>query len=250
MKVRKYNNFDEMFLKLNQEILLHPDEMLDYSTGCLGYMDNVFVACKTYDCNLDLSKFGYAKNKWGHLLRTYINYDKLLEFKQQLVTATGLSLTYNFNQKEINNGSCLIAIVLTRKDRKKKWTKCNVMYRTTELQRRMAADLCLINRFINELPDCCEIERVIFYMAQSYIHANFINGYFSYFGVGYDELNKDHPWTRSLLNARKANYLSGSRITTYQSMARMQKLCMGITKYDPVPCSKLSIQEFFEKRRN
>ena len=249
MKVRKYENFDEMFLKLNQEILLHPDEMLDYTTGTLGYMDNIFVACKTWECNLDLSNFGYAKNKWGHLLRTYINYDKLLEFREQLKTATGLSLTYNFNQKEINNGSCLIAIVLTRKDRKKAWTKCNVVYRTTETQRRMAADLCLVHHFIKELPECCEIERVTFYMAQCYTHANFINGYFSYFGVPYEQLNKNHPWTKSLLNARKANYLSGSRITTYQSMARMQKLCMGITKYEPVPCEKLSITGWFEKQR-
>lgn len=249
MKVRKYNDFDEMFLKLNQEILLHPDEMLDYTTGTLGYMDNVFIACKTYNCNLDLGRFGYTQNKWSHLLRTYIDYNKLLEFRKALGTATGLSLTYNFNQKEINNGSCLIAIVLTRKDRKKKWSKCNVLYRTTEIQRRMAADLCLVNRFINELPECCEIERVTFYMAQSYIHANFINGYFDYFGVSYNDLSKEHPWTRALLNAKKANYLSGSRVTTYQSMARMQLLCMGVRKPKPIPIEKLSIDKYFLKQR-
>ena len=74
MKVRKYKDFDEMFLKLNQEILTNPYEMLDYTNGILGYMDNIFIACKNWDCNLDLGKFGYKKNKWPHLLKTYINY--------------------------------------------------------------------------------------------------------------------------------------------------------------------------------
>lgn len=236
-------------MQLNRSILLDPEGMLDYVTGTLGYMDNVFIACKTWECELDLAKFGYTKTKWGHLLRTYINYDKLVEFREQLKTATGLSLTYNFNQKEINNGSCLIAIVLTRKDRKKPWTKCNVMYRTTETQRRMAADLCLIHHFIKELPECCEIERVTFYMAQSYIHANFINGYLDYFGIDFRELNKEHPWTRALINAKKANYMKGSRITTYQSMARMQRLCLGLSNFPSVPCRKLGIDDWFLKRR-
>lgn len=248
MKVRKYKNFDEMFLRLNQEILLYPYDMLDYTTGTLGYMDNVFVACKSWDCNLDLGNFGYKKNKWGHLLKTYINYDKLLKFKEELSTATGLSYTFNFNQKEINNGSCLIAIVLTRKERKKPWTKCNVVYRTTELQRRMAADLCLIHTFIKELPECCEIERVTFYMAQSYIHANFINGYFDYFKVPYEDLEPSHPWIKSLLNAHKQNYMSDSRITTYQSMARMQKMALGLTKFDSIPIDTLSIKGYFERK--
>lgn len=249
MKVRKYKDFDEMFLKLNQEVLLHPDEMLDYTTGNLGYMDNIFIACKTWDCNLDLGNFGYKKNKWGHLLKTYIDYDRLLEFKKALPTATGLSLTYNFNQKKINNGSCLIAVVLSRKERKKPWTKCNVLYRTTETQRRMAADLCLIHHFIKELPECCEIERVTFYMAQSYIHGNFINGYFDYFGVSYDELDDNNSWAHSVLQARKTNYMPDSRITTYQSMARMQKMALGITKYDSIPCNTLSISKFFEGKQ-
>lgn len=249
MKVFKYSNFDELFLKFNQEILLHPD-MLDYSTGSLGYMDNVVIACKTWDCDLDLGNFGYKKNKWGHLLKTYIDYEKLIKFRESLDKATGLSLTFNFNQKQVNNGSCLIAIVLTRKDRKKPWTKCNVLYRTTETQRRMAADLCLVHHFIKELPECCEIERVVFYLTQCYTHANFINGYFDYFGVGYDELDKNHPWTRALLGAKVANYMPDSRITTYQSMARMQKMYRGITKFEPIPCNTLGINNFFEGKKN
>lgn len=248
MKVRKYKDFDEMFLKLNQEILTSPHEMLDYSNGILGYMDNVFIACKNWDCNLDLGKFGYKKNKWPHLLKTYINYDELLKFHERLATASGLSLTFYFNQKKINNGSCLLEIVLSRKDRTKKWDKCNVIYRTTETQRRMAADLCLINSFIRELPECCEIERVTFYMAQSYISAMVINGYFGYFGVDMNTLDKTHPWIKNLVNQHDHNFVPGARITTYQSMAKMQKLALGMDDCPPMLCKDLSIKEFFESR--
>lgn len=237
-----------MFLKLNQEILLHPNEMLDYSNGILGYMDNVFIACKNWDCNLDLGKFGYKKNKWGHLLRTYINYEELLKYHERLKTASGLSLTFYFNQKKINNGSCLLAIVLTRKDRNKEWTKCNVIYRTTETQRRMAADLCLINSFIRELPECCKIERVTFYMAQSYISAMVINGYYDYFGVDMSKLDKNNSWTRTLINQHDHNFVPGARITTYQSMARMQRMALGMDKYPPLLCKDLSIKEHFESK--
>lgn len=250
MKVRKYKDFDEMFFKLNREVLTNPYEMLDYTNGILGYMDNLFIACKTWNCTLDLSTFGYKKNKWGHLLKTYIDYDELLKFKERLATASGLSLTYYFKQKKVNNGSCLLAIVLSRKDRKKNWTKVNVIYRTTETQRRMAADLVLVHSFINELPkECCSIERVTFYMAQSYISAMVINGYYDYFKVPMEDLDESHPWIKSLVDVYNRSFVEGSRITTYQSMARMQKMRLGLSDYEPLPIETLSIKEFFESKK-
>lgn len=249
MKVRKYKDFDEMFLKLNQEILEKPYEMLDYTNGILGYMDNLFVACKNWDCNLNLGDFGYKKNKWGHLLRTYINYDELLKFRERLKTASGLSLTFYFNQKKINNGSCLIGIVLSRKDRKKNWTRCNVIYRTTETQRRMAADLVLIHSFIKELPkECCDIQRVTFYMTQTYTSAMVINGYYDYFNVPFDTLDYTHPWIKSLVDVYNRSFVEGARITTYQSMARMQKMRLGMETYPELLADSLSIDEHFKNK--
>lgn len=250
MKVRKYNDFDEMFLKLNQELLTKPYEMFDYVNGILGYMDNVFIGCRKWDCNLDLGNFGYKKNKWGHLLRTYIDYDNLLQFRETLKTISGLSYTFYFNQKKVNNGSCLLAIVLSRKDRKKPWTRVNVIYRTTETQRRMAADLALIHAFIKELPDCCEIERVTFYMAQTYTSAMVINGYYDYFGIPYDSLDKSHPWIKALTGAYERSFVEGARITTYQSMARMQKMRLGMEEYPQMLVKDLSIDKFFQGRKD
>ena len=250
MKVRKYKDFDEMFLKLNQEILTNPHEMLDYTNGILGYMDNIFIACKNWDCNLDLGKFGYKKNKWPHLLKTYINYEELLKFHERLKTATGLSLTFYFNQKKVNNGSCLIGIVISRKDRKKNWSKINVLYRTTEVQRRFAADLVLIHHFIKELPkECCDIKVVTFYMPQMYISAKVLNGYFPYFGIEEDELDMDNEWIKTMMRDYQLNYTEGSRITTYQSIARMQKLRLGLEEYPPIDVNDLSIEKYFEERR-
>lgn len=247
MLVRKYQNFDELFLKLTQEVLVNP-EILDYTNGILGYMDNVFVACKNWDCTLDLSTFGYKKNKWQHLLRNYIDYEGLVNFREKLKNSTALSLTYYFKQKKINNGSCLIAIVLSRKDRKKVWDKVNVLYRTTEIQRRFAADLVLVYNFIKELPkDCCDIKRVTFYMPQCYISSMVINGYYDYFGVPMEELDESHPWIKSLLAVYERSFKEGARITTYQSMARMQKMRLGMSEYEKIPIETLGIDKVFQK---
>jgi hypothetical protein len=249
MLVRKYKNFDDLFLNLTKEVLENP-YLLDYTNGILGYMDNLFLACKTWECNLDLGNFGYKRNKWGHLLRTYVDYEALQEFHKRLSTASGLSLTYYFKQKKVNNGSCLIGIVLSRKDRKKSWDKVNVLYRTTEFQRRLAADLVLVHHFIKELPqDCCSIERVTFYMPQSYISSMVINGYYDYFGVPFDSLDTSHPWIKSLVDVYKRSFVEGARITTYQSMARMQKMRLGLVEYDPIPIETLGIKKHFEKEK-
>lgn len=249
MLVRKYKDFDDLFINLTKEVLENPS-ILDYTNGILGYMDNIFIACKNWDCTLDLSTFGYKRNKWGHLLRTYVDYEELVAFKERLKTASGLSLTYYFKQKKVNNGSCLIGIVLSRKNRKKNWDKVNVLYRTTEIQRRFAADLVLVYHFIKELPhECCDIKRVTFYMPQTYISSMVINGYYDYFGVPFDTLDVSHPWIKSLVDVYNRSFVEGSRITTYQSMARMQKMRLGIETYEPIPIESLGIKSHFEKEK-
>lgn len=249
MLVRKYQNLTEMFMELNREIISKPSQMLDYVHGILGYIDNVVLASKSCDFDFDLSKVGYKVGKWSHLLRTYVDYEELIEFHKKLEDSTALSLTYYFKQKKANNGSCLIAIVVSRNDRKKKWTKVNVLYRTTEVQRRFAADLTLVQSFIKELPSCCEINRIIFYFPQMYISAKVLNGYFNLFGIPMESLDKSNEWVKTMIRDYELNYVPGSRITTYQSIARMQKLRLGLTKYDPLLSKSLSIRKYFESKK-
>lgn len=249
IRIRKYKNFDDCFFNLNREIILNPSEMLDYTHSISGYLENVYVECKNSNCSLDLSKFGYKTGKWGHLLRTYVNYDELVKFKEKLANSTALSLTFYFNQKKVNNGSCLIGIVLTREDRKEMWSKANILYRTTEVQRRFAADLVLIHHFIKELPkECCKIGKVTFYFPQMYISARVLNGYFPYFKIKESELDKSHPWIKTMLRNYELNFAPGSRVTTYASIARMQKLRLGLEEYPPIDINELSISGYFESK--
>ena len=243
MFTREYENFDELFFELNKEIITNPWNVIDYSRGIQGYVDNVFLKSKTSHCTLDLAKFGYKIGKWNHLLRTYIDWDGLVKFKEKLAHSSSLSLTYYFKQKKVNNGSCLIAIVLTRDNRKSVWNKVNVMHRTTEWQRRFAADLVLVHHFIKELPqDICDIQEVTFYMAQSYSSGMFINGYFNIFGVDREDLDYSHPWIKSLDSNYKRFFQDVSQLNSYKALQRMQRLYFGLDKFPSIPISDLSIE--------
>lgn len=246
MFTREYENFDELFYGLNKEIITNPWDVIDYSRGIQGYVDNVFLKSRTSECSLDLSKFGYKLGKWGHLLRTYIDWEELVKFKEKLAHSSSLSLTYYFKQKKVNNGSCLIAIVLTRDNRKSVWNKVNVMHRTTEWQRRFAADLVLVHHFINELPwDICDIQEVTFYMAQSYSSGMFINGYFNIFGVSREELDYSHPWIKSLDSNYKRFFQDESQLNSYKALQRMQRLYFGLDTFPSIPIDSLSIEGVF-----
>lgn len=248
MLTEKYKNFDDMYMNLNRKFLLHP-EIITSVMSDSGYVENAVIGCRHYDCTLDLSTFGYTMGKWGHLLKTYINYENLLTFYDKLHTISGVSYTFYFNQKKVNNGSCLISVVLTRKNRNAKWTGMKVFYRVTETQRRMAADLVMLNRFINELPqDICDIQSVVFFCAQIYCSAKFINGFFDYFGISRDELDYSHQWINQLRKDYEKYFQPDSKIHSFQTLARMQKLYLGLTKYEPIDINDLSIKNYFESK--
>ncbi|MBO7695471.1 MAG: hypothetical protein J6T10_22830 [Methanobrevibacter sp.] len=249
MLVEKYKNFDEMYLKLNQKFLTNPDIITSVLSDS-GYVENVVIGCKSYDCTLDLSTFGYTMGKWGHLLKTYINYENLLNFYEKLRTVSGTSYTFYFNQKKVNNGSCLISVVLTRKNRNQKWSGMKVFYRVTETQRRMAADLVMLNRFVNELPeDICDIQSVVFFCAQIYCSAKFINGFYDYFGIPREKLDYSHKWINQLKKDYERYFQPDSKIHTFQTLARMQKLYLGLTKYEKIDIMNLSIKNYFESKQ-
>lgn len=249
MLFEKYKNFDEMYMKLNQKFLTHP-EIITSILSDSGYVENAVIACKSCDCTLDLSTFGYTMGKWGHLLKTYIDYDNLKTFYEKIRTVSGTSYTFYFNQKKVNNGSCLISVVLTRKNRNAKWSNMKVFYRVTETQRRMAADLVMLNRFVNELPeDICDIQTIVFFCAQIYCSAKFINGFYDYFGIPRESLDYSHQWIKQLGKDYERYFQPDSKIHTFQTLARMQKLYLGLTKYEKIDIMDLSIKGYFESKQ-
>ena len=213
----------------------------------MGMMENVFISVEKNKCTLDLSKFGYKKGKWQKLLRTYIDWEEWKKFKEKLGKASSLSLTYYFKQKKINNGSCLIALVLTRTNRNEKWNKVNLLYRTTELQRRFSADLVLLHHLINNLPECCGIKEITFYMPNCYCDAMFVNGYLNYFDVKLKDLDETHPWIRTLKNVNKKYFQKEHKTTTFLALKRMQDLYFGNIKFESIPIDSLTLEEVFEK---
>lgn len=250
MLVRRYKNFDELFKKLVVEILTNTHSVMEYSTGVCGYIDNMVLFSDSWDCNIDLSTFGYTKDKWQKLLNTYVDYESLLQFREKIKNLSGLSYTYYFNQKKVHNGSCMIAVVLSRENRKLNWSKVNVLYRTTEIQRRFAADLVLIHHFINELPkSCCEIKQVSFYMPQSFISGQIINGFFDYFGVSRDSIDYNHPWTRSMKLLYKGAFTDRDKLSKFKQLYRMQRLAFGMVKYEPLKTKDLGIDKYFQGRK-
>lgn len=246
MLVKKYNNFNDLYYRLNRMFLLHP-EKIEIILSDSGYINDVVIKSKSYYCNLDLADFGYKRNKWKHLLNTYIDYEHLLDFKNKLTKVSGLAYTFYFKHKKVNNGSCLISIVLTRDKRHGKWNHAKVFYRVTEIQRRMAADLVMLNRFFTELdPEVCEIQDVTFYMAQCYCSAKFINGFYDYFDVPRESLDYSYQWINQLKKDYEKYFTEGSAIHSFQTLARMQRLAFGIDKYESIPIETLSIKGLFE----
>lgn len=64
-----------------------------------------------------------------------------------------------------------------------------------------------------------------------------------------ESLDKSNEWVKTMIRDYELNYVPGSRITTYQSIARMQKLRLGLTKYDPLLSKSLSIRKYFESKK-
>ena len=248
MFYKEFNTFHGLLRGWVRRILKHP-ETLSYYNGFLGYMEDVVLKCNGFENDIDLAAFGYAKNKWSQLMRVYIDYESLTVFKERLSSASGLSLTYYFKQKKVNNGSCLIGVVLTRSNRKGPWERAKVLYRTTEIQRRFAADLVLISVFLKELPECCAINEVYFYFPQSYISGMVINGYLEMFDVGEEELDSSNGWIKNLLNQRDHYFREDSVINSYQSLAKMQRLKLnGPITSEKLTVDTLSIVEYFEQQ--
>lgn len=249
MLIRNYKDFDDLFLNLNREMITNPEETMMYTQNIQGFQEDLVLSCESHKCTLNLGDFGYKEGKWGHLLRSYIDYPQLLEFREKLTKISGMSYTYYFNRKKATNGSCLIAAVVTRPKRKGPWKHLKIMYRVCELQKKFAADLVLINRFIEELPqEVCEIGNITFHMSQAYLSGMFINGYFNYFKVPRSSIAKSkHPWHKSLNSNYNRFFKSEDQIHSYKALQKMQLLHFGLEKFPKIDINKLSIDKYFNK---
>lgn len=174
MKHFNLKDFNEAFFKVNEYYIDNPQQT-DGIRGLQVLYDDIVITTESTNCDkIDIGALGYAKQKWSHLVRTYVDKDKLQEFRDKIEKSGGLSIAYDFNRKDSANGSCLREIVLTRtKGKDKPFTKAKIFYRVTELHRRYAADLILLSQILNSLPQV-ELEQITLFIPQAYHSAHIL----------------------------------------------------------------------------
>ena len=202
----EYKDFNEAYYHTNRLLLQNP-ELIGYRNATMGCLDNVFITCESTKCDkIDLGAIGYTRSKWTRLLSTYLGPGKIEELKQLGTKVSGLSVGFDFLRKTSGNGACMLSIVLGRERRKTPWTKATIIWRTTELQRRWAADLILIHRILEQIPNT-EFERIDLYMASAYQSAMYVIPILKpVFGIVSSELDPDHPYTDMIIHREKKYY--------------------------------------------
>lgn len=203
----EYRDFNEAYYGVNRLILKKP-EVLDYRNATMGGVNNVFITCKKTTCDkIDLGATGYKSGKWTHLVGTYLGPDKIEELKVLGEGVSGLSVGFDFLRKTTGNGACMLGIVLSREKRRAPWTRVTITWRTTELQRRWAADLILIHRMLELIPNT-EFDEIDLYMVSAYQSAMYIIPLLEpVFKVDPEELDTEHPYTNMIVHRRKKYFL-------------------------------------------
>lgn len=177
--LNSFIDFTDLFYTLNKDIVNNITDYEEDNTGTNFYIKPLVLKANSYNCDLNLGDFNYSYLKLKNLINNYIDIEELKNFKEHLKNSTGTSLTYYFKTKKpkkgttTDNGPCLLNIVITRKNRKSIWNRAFIYYRTTEINRRFGADLILFNKFINELPSCCDIKEVFIILPKSYLNIRY-----------------------------------------------------------------------------
>lgn len=203
----QYKDFNEAFMKINQSILLDPNKFIDDLATTMGLINQgLFMEIESSKCDrINLGALGYKKQKWSHLVRTYIG-DRVKELKGFGLNIKGLSAGFDFNRKGTGNGSCLREILISRNKRGKPWNTITVVWRTTELQRRWAADLIFIHRIMELIPNS-EFTKINLYMSTAYQSAMYIIPLVGpVFKLKIEDLDPQHFYTRVIITRENKYY--------------------------------------------
>jgi len=205
MLYREYKDFNEAFFKFNAEILRHP-ELMDALCNTMGGFHQIIMEIPSPKCDrIDLGALGYQQGKWSNLVNTYLG-SKVDDLRTLGEGVSGLSYSFDFLRKKGHNGSCMTDIVISRDKRKTPWNTLTVHWRTTELQRRWGADLILISRMAELIPNA-KFTRFQFQMTSAYQSAQYIIPLVTpVFGVKWSEIKPNHPYTKLMLYRKELYY--------------------------------------------
>lgn len=207
MLYREYKDFNEAYLELNREILQKP-QLVEYLNTTMGGIDNINLEIQSSKCDkIDLGALGYKIGKWTHLVKTYLGPDKVEELRHLGENIGGLSVGFDFLRKTTHNGACMVGIILSRHKRGQPWDTLTVIWRTTELQRRWAADLILIHRIAELIPNS-NFKRFQFQMATAYQSAMYIIPLVTpVFGLKIKDLDPNHFYTKVIITREQKYYV-------------------------------------------
>lgn len=238
-------DFDDAFIQINRQFLLHPEQVAFMDVD-KGYMKDVIITCSSTHTHIDISTLGYKKSKWVNLVNNYLIESNLLDFKDKLDNTSALTATLQFRSKKPNKDACLVGIVIGRNTRKDPWSTLSVMYRVCETERKLAVDLLLINRLLKEYLQV-EPTEITLYMPYCYCEAGFINGVFDLFGVNREDIKPDTPFMKQVIRSHKLWFSPDSRSSLYRTRKVLQDLSQGNLDIEPVPVESLSIKEVIKR---
>lgn len=205
---RHYKNFNDAFLGINRDIMKKPRMFINALNTTMGMVKPMMINCETSQCDqIDLGALGYKPGKWSHLVKTYLGPEKIEELKHLGENCGGLSVGFDFLRKTTHNGACMREIIISRHKRKKPWDTINVFWRTTELQRRWAADLILISRIMELIPNS-DFKEIHLWLPTSYQSAMYIIPLVTpVFGMRIEDLDPNHFYTKVIITREKKYYI-------------------------------------------
>lgn len=218
----QYENLDKILTKGIREIIVYNEP--DYVQGLNWYYHDLHISSNSIECTIDIGNYFYTMNKWKQLLRLYVDNEKFKEFIEILKNSKSYSQTFYFNQKArtvgSGNGSCLIALVVTRGKRTQKFNKATLLYRTTVITKQFVCDLVLLNRMCQILnQNGCEIQEASFYCPVASLNAFHTALYYKNFKFNVSKYRGNEFCDKTLVWIEE--YFPGNKVTKYKSFDRL-----------------------------
>lgn len=230
MIIRKYNNFDELYTKYNEEMIKNSDKYVLYDVARSYYLDVSLLNCKSNYFSFDLKKLKYTEMKIKMLYKQYIEEGSIEDLKKKL-NKNHISCTFYFKNKKKRKGNvsdidpCLLNIVFERVDRKSKFSRITIIYRATEISRKFGADLILINDILKQIEDFINIENINIFIVKPIITVPIVAAYLDNFNINIEDLKVENHLHRFILKSLEDAY--SNKISSFQSFNELYKIIRG-----------------------
>lgn len=150
-----FKTSQEAWEKLNEYFIFEGDEIqekygLRNSAQMIGYDFYIDIFRPNLDPDFDFNKhFNYTTNKWGSLIKNYINLDYLDIFKsevnQKRKKSGNFNISYLFSNNHVNGKGCLLSLTVAKRPKEVN-PRIIVTLRSSEIVKRLMFDLLLIKR--------------------------------------------------------------------------------------------------------